>query len=170
MNKLMTPLLATLLALATQLSAAEPESAFGLAPSATPQLQPAAAPSNLPLIPEAPQPAEKAGKGDEPKGGDKTAMAEDKLKKKIALRQAKMKAERDPALQALKTQALEAPTDFEQRKLYIDYYTALVDRIVKFNPGMTKEEIDMLRGQYTGRFFQVRVEPTVDPATFRTKH
>ncbi|MEI9893480.1 MAG: hypothetical protein WDN28_06165 [Chthoniobacter sp.] len=149
MKKLTTPLLATLLALSTRLPAADPESAFGLAPSAAPQLQPAT-PSNLPLIPDSPQPADKAAAANPQNGGDKTAMAEDKLKKKIALRQAKMKAERDPGLEALKVQALEAPTDFEQRKLYTDYYTALIARIVKFNPGMTKEEIDELKVLYTG--------------------
>jgi hypothetical protein len=166
MNKLTTSLLAALLALSTRLPAADPESAFGLAPSAAPQLQPAA-PSNLPLIPETPEPADKAGKAGSPPAEDKTAMAEDKLKKKIALRVAKMKAERDPGLQALKLQAIAAPTDFEQRKLFTDYYTTLVDRIAKLNPGMTKEEIDLLRTQYTGRFTQVRIAPTIDPATFR---
>ncbi|MDR3405639.1 MAG: hypothetical protein P4L99_24300 [Chthoniobacter sp.] len=166
MNKLTTSLLAALLALSARLPAADPESSFGLAPSAAPQLQPAA-PSNLPLIPETPEPADKAGKADDKPMSDKTAMAEDKLKKKIALRVAKMKAERDPKLQAIKDQAIAAPTDYEQRKLFVDYYTALIERIVKFNPGMTKEEIDLLRGQYTGRFIQARVAPTIDPATFR---
>jgi len=168
MNKLTTSLLAALLALSTRLPAADPESAFGLAPSAAPQLQPAA-PSNLPLIPESPEPADKPAKAGSPTAEDKTAMAEDKLKKKIAFRTAKMKAERDPGLQALKLQAIAAPTDFEQRKLFTDYYNALVDRIAKFNPGMTKEEIDTLRAQYTNRFTQVRIAPTIDPATFRTQ-
>jgi len=169
MNKLTTPVIAAFLALAARLPAAEPESSFGLAPAAAPQLQPAT-PSNLPLIPEAPQAPEKADRPAVQPGGDKTAIAEDKLKKQIALRQAKMKAERDPALQAIKDQAIAAPTDFEQRKLFVDYYTALVDRIVKFNPGMTQAEIDELKSLYTRRFIQVRVAPTIDPATFRTKH
>lgn len=175
MTKLTTPLLATLLALSAsaRLTAAEPESAFGLAPSTAPQVLPSS-PSNLPLIPESPEPIEKpstkpsAGSVDLPHG-DKTTMAEDQLKKHIALRQAKTKAEREPDLVALKQQAIVAPTDFEQRKIYIDYYTALVARIAKYNPGMKKEDIDALKVQYTGRFFQVRIAPTIDPATFRTQ-
>ena len=173
MKKLTTPLLTALLALSasSRLAAAEPESAFGLAPSAAPQIQPSA-PSSLPLIPESPEPLEKPAKADKPATAtatDRTAVAEDLLKKKIALRQARMKAERDPKLQAVWQQALDAKTDFEQRKIFIDYYTSLVDRIVKFNPGMTKAEIETLRTQYTGRFFQVRIAPTIDPAIARAQ-
>ena len=172
MMKLTTPLLATVLALSAsaRLTAAEPESAFGLAPSGTPQVLPP--PSSLPLIPESPEPIEKPStkpsvtRADLPRG-DKTSLAEDQLKKHIALREAKTKAERDPALMALKQEAIVAPTDFEQRKLFIDYYTALVQRIAKYNPSMTKEEVALLKTQYTGRFIQVRLEPTIDPATFR---
>ncbi|TCO91996.1 hypothetical protein EV701_107278 [Chthoniobacter flavus] len=187
MKKLTTPLLATLFALsaAGRLTAADPDSAFGLAPSAAPQLpqvNPAPAPApatSLPLIPEAPQqslekptnPAATATGDAATKAakslGDKTAAEEDKLKKKIALQQAKTKAARDPELQAIYKQALAAPTDFEQRKLFIDYYNGLVDRMAKFNPKLAKEEVAALRSQYTGRFFQTRIAPTIDPATFR---
>lgn len=179
MKKLTTPLLVTLLALsaASRLAAADPESSFGLAPSPAQQLPPPA-PSSIPLIPEAPtqaleKPAGQSSSTDQPGTapakplGDKTAMEEDKLKKMIALRQAKTKAERDPALQAINHEALIAHTDFEQRKLFLDYYNGLVDRIAKFNPTMTKEEVATLRAQYTGRFIQVRLQPTIDPATFR---
>jgi len=177
MKKLTTPLLATLAALSASvgLTAAEPESSFGLAPSEPPQQLPPAAPSSLPLIPESLEPVAKPSTrpstkpSDDLPRGDKTSVAEDQLKKHIALRQAKTKAEREPELVALKQQALVAPTDFEQRKIYIDYYTKLVDRIAKYSPGMKKEDIDLLRVQYTGRFFQVRIAPTIDPATFRTQ-
>ena len=179
MKKLTTSLFATLLALSAsgRLSAAEPESSFGLAPSAAPQL-PATSSPGLPPIPEAPQqslekPVDRSGGTEQGTSkpakplGDKTAMAEDKLKKEIALRQAKTKAERDPNLQAIYAQALAAHTDFEQRKLFLDYYNGLVERIVKFNPGMTKEEVDTMRALYTNRYLQVRIRPTIDPATFR---
>lgn len=179
MKKLTTSLFATLLALSAtgRLATAEPDSSFGLAPSAAPQIPPASSPG-LPLIPEAPQQSlekptdQSSGAGQSstkaPKPlSDKTAMAEDKLKKEIALRQAKTKAQRDPALQALFAQALAAHTDFEQRKLFLDYYNGLVDRIVKLNHGMTKEEVDSMRALYTNRFVQVRIRPTIDPATFR---
>jgi hypothetical protein len=178
MKKLTTPLLATLIALSAsvRLSAADPASTFGLAPSAEPQLNPApAAPSNLPLIPESPEPLEKpstkpgATKSDVPHSSDKTAMEEDRLKKQIAFRQAKTKAEREPELMALKAQAIQAHTDFEQRKLFIDYYTRLVDRIVKYNPGMKKEDIAAVRERYTGRFFQTRIAPTIDPVVARAQ-
>lgn len=180
MKKLTTSLFATLLALsaAGRLTAAEPESSFGLAPSTAPQIPPASSPG-LPLIPETPQqslekPVDQSGGTDQPSTkpakplGDKTAMAEDKMKKEIALRQAKTKAERDPAMQALFAQALAAHTDFEQRKLFHDYYNDLVDRIVKFcTTKLTKEEVDAMRALYTNRFEQVRIRPTIDPATFR---
>lgn len=182
MKKLTTPLLAAVLALSASagLSAAEPESAFGLAPATEPQILPAPAtpesPSNLPLIPETPDSVAKPKAGQSSKTapglpqGDKTAMAEDKTNKQIALRKAKNKAEREPDLMALKVQALEAPTDFEQRKIFIDYYTKLVDRIAKYSePKLKKEDIDTLKSSYTGRFYQTRVAPTIDPATFRTQ-
>lgn len=173
MKKLTTPLLATLAALSASagLTAAEPQSSFGLAPSETPQQLPPAAPSSLPLIPETLEPVQKPSTkpADNLPRGDKTSLAEDQLKKHIALRQAKTKAEREPDLMALKQQAIVATTDFEQRKIFIDYYSKLVDRIAKYSPGMKKEDIDLLRAQYTGRFFQVRIEPTIDPATFRTQ-
>jgi hypothetical protein len=172
MKTLTTPLLATLLVLSARLVAAEPESSFGLAPSPAPQLAPA---SNLPLIPEPVQPVEKpkgkaapAGEADKTRG-DKTAMAEDKLKRNIQLRQAKTKAEREPALQALKAQALEASTDYEQRKLFIDYYTRLCDRIAKYDPALKKEDIATLKQNYTGRYLQTRIAPTIDPDSFRTQ-
>ncbi|HSI11937.1 MAG TPA: hypothetical protein VK961_07825 [Chthoniobacter sp.] len=173
--KLTTPLLATLLALSAsgRLTAAEPESSFGLAPATQQQLPPPVN-SSLPLIPESPEPIEKPSTkpgATQPAlpSGDKTSLAEDHLKKHIALREAKTKAERDPALIALKQQAIEAPTDFEQRKLFIDYYSGLVLGIAKYNPSMTKEDIALLKAQYTGRFIQVRLAPTIDPATFRTQ-
>jgi hypothetical protein len=177
MKKLTTPLLATLVALSASagLSAAEPQSAFGLAPSAEPQLQPAPAPSNLPLIPETPEPSlvKPTTGGNTTKNtlptGDRTTMAEDKLKKQIALRQAVTKAERDPELVALKAQAIEAHTDFEQRKLFIDYFNRLAERIAKYNPGMKKEDIAALKEHYTGRFVQTRIAPTIDPVIARAQ-
>jgi hypothetical protein len=121
-----------------------------------------------------PQPAEKPGApaartADVPHG-DKTSVAEDELKKRILLRQARVKAEREPDLQALKTKALAARTDFEQRKVFIEYYTGLVERMGKFEPGLKKEDLDELKRMYTGRFVQTRLAPTIDPAIARAKH
>ncbi len=163
MKRLPTFLFATLLALSAsgKLAAADPESAFGLAPTPPAQNPP---PQSVPLIPDGLQPVEK------PKDSttkDRTSMAEDKLRKRIQFRQVEAKVEREPDLQALKARAEAAPTDFEQRKLYIDYYTAFCDRMTKFDKTLKKEDVDALRVSYTGRFYQTRIAPTVDPATFR---
>jgi hypothetical protein len=170
MKRLSTPLIATLLALCAsfRLPAAEPESSFGLAPSAAPQVQPSSA---IPLIPDAIDPATKPAKAaDQPMGGDKTSVAEDRLKKRIQLRQVLTKVEREPDLQAIKVRALAARTDFEQRKIFLDYYTAFCDRIPKFDKTIPKEDIDALRTSYTARFYQSRISPTIDPAIARAQH
>ena len=172
MKKLTTPLLATLLALSTRLGAADPDSAFGLAPSAAPQLAPASAPAapSIPLIPETLQPADKPDKGADQAQKDRTAVAEDKMKHRIQVRLARNKAEREPDLQALKAKAYAAPTDYEQRKLFIEYFTALAERMGKVDPALKKEEVEGLKSQYAGPYYQTRISPTVDPETFRTKH
>lgn len=172
MKKLTTPLLATLLALSVRLTAAEPDSAFGLAPSAGPRLSPAPPPGapGIPLIPETVQPAEKPDKGADRPQKDRTAVAEDKMKHRIEVRLARNKAEREPDLQALKAKAYAARTDYEQRKLFIEYFTALADRMGKIDPALRKEEIEELKARYSGPYYQVRISPTVDPDTFRTKH
>jgi hypothetical protein len=183
MNKLTTLLPATLLALACQLAAAEPESSFGLAPSSSPQLapgtpQPAAAPapaaaaaapaSSIPLIPDSLQPTEKPKP---PKmQGDRTALSEDKLKHKIEIRLAKNKAEREPDLIALKAQAYAAPTDFEQRALFTRYYKSLAERMGKMDRAILQPEIEELKARYSAEYYQFRISPTVDPETFRNKH
>jgi len=173
MKKLTVPLLATLVALSPRLAAAEPESTFGLAPSPVPQLAPApAAPSapSIPLIPEAAPSLEKPAQATSLPQSDRTAVAEDKMKHKIELRQARNKAEGEPDLMALKAKALAAPTDYEQRKLFIDYFTALAERMGKFDPALKKEEITALKSLYTGQYIPSHVSPTIDPATFRTMH
>jgi hypothetical protein len=53
------------------------------------------------------------------------------------------------------------------RKLYIDYYNGICDLVAKIDPTITKGELDSLRNAYVGRYIQNRIEPTVDPATFR---
>lgn len=178
MKKLTTPLFATVLALATRLAAAEPESAFGLAPAPAPSIAPASpppassAPSSpgIPLIPDSTQSLEKPAQNPAQSQPDRTAAAEDKIKHRVEVRLARNKAERDPDLQALKAKGYAATTDFEQRKLFIAYFALLVERMGKVDPALKKEELDALRSQYASAFLQVRVSPTVDPATFHTKH
>jgi hypothetical protein len=175
MKKLTTPLFAAALALVAsgQLASADPESAFGLAPSPAPALGPTPAPApspGLPLIPDSLQPADKPGTkpgatpGSTPK--DRTTLTEDELKHRVILRLARAKAERDADLQALLDKAIAARTEYESRNWYIAYYTGLVDRMAKYEPSLKKEEIDQLKSHYTGPYFQVRIAPTIDPATF----
>jgi hypothetical protein len=173
MQKL-TLLTATALAaflLAGPVAVAEPESTLGLAPSASPQLQPDApsappssAPTDSPLIPQiVPGVTGKA----QYKNMNKTEVSEDKLKKLVQWRVATAKAERDPNLQAIKARALVAKTDFEQRKIFIDYYNGLFDLIAKIDPTLTKEEVAQKKAIYASRFVQGRVAPTIDPAIAR---
>ena len=172
MKRLTTLLFTTLAAFigAGQLAAAEPESSFGLAPSTAPQAAPTEPATDSPLIPEAlskPLTKEEA-KAAAYKGVDKTAAAEDKLDKLIELRVATAKAERDPGLQAIKARALVARTDYEQRAIYIDYYTKLYDLIAKIDPKIKKEDIEQKKAMHTARFFQTRVEPTSAPKVARS--
>ena len=92
------------------------------------------------------------------------------MKHKIELRQARNKAENEPDLQALLMKAYTAPTDFEQRKYFVDYFTGLAERMGKFDPALRKEEIEELKARYASGFYQTRISPTVNPETFRTKH
>jgi hypothetical protein len=174
MKKLTTPLFATLLVLSVRLAAADPESAFGLAPSAAPQLAPAPPPAvpaapSIPLIPDSLPSVEKPAKAAGQPAHDRTAVAEDKLKHRIELRQARNKAENAPDLQALRAKAYAAPTDFEQRALFVEYFTSLAERMGRIDPALKKEEIEELKSRYAGQYYQTRISPTVNPATFRTK-
>ena len=152
-----------------QLSAADPQSSFGLAPSAPPPA-PAETTSDSPLIPEIaptkPLTREEA-KAAAYKGMNKTEVSEDKLRQRIQWRAATAKAERDPGLQAIKAKALAARTDYEQRQIFIDYYTKFFDLVAKIDPKLPKAEIDTKKAMYTARFTQGRVAPTIDPAVAR---
>ena len=183
MKRLTTLLSATLAAFfaTCPLRAADPESSFGLAPSAAPQLpSPSVTPapatdapsstapfSDVAPVPEPAATPRKLTKEEEYAGMDKTAVAEDKLRKLIQIRVATAKAERDPDLQAIKARIPLARTDYEQRKIYIQYYTKLYDLIGKMDPKLKKEDLDIKRDQYNTRFIQGRVAPTIDPAVAR---
>lgn len=185
MKRLPTLLLATLAAsfVACPLPAAEPGSSFGLAPSAAPQLPAAPATDapaattpaattpapDVPAVPEAAEPPRKLTKEEQYAGMDKTAVAEDKRRKLMQYRVATVKAERDPGLQAIKARALVARTDFEQRKIFIEYYTKLYELIGKMDPTIKKDELAQKRDLYIARFVQGRVAATIDPAIARAK-
>ena len=173
MKKLPPLVFAALLALSTagQWALAEPGSSFGLAPSAPPPVDPASPAAGLPLIPDSLTPPDKSAKpGEPPKGADKTALAEDKLRKRIQIRQAEAKAERDPELQAIKARAAVAPTFYEQRNLYIDYYTKLCDRMAVIDKTILKADIETMKNSYTSRFIQNHIAPTIAPDVARAQH
>ena len=186
MKRLTTSLFAalTVLFVPGQLLAADPDSSFGLAPSAAPQIPapavpqisappaeqtPASSATDSPLIPEvtpAAAPSTTDGTKAQYQGMNKTEVAEDKLHNRVQWRNATAKAERDPGLQAIKARALAARTDFEQRAIFVDYYNKLFDLIAKIDPTIKKEELDRKKGMYASRFVQGRVAPTIDPASF----
>jgi hypothetical protein len=172
--------LATLFALAIRLAAADPQSNFGLVPAPPESLQPSSpgsAPSGVPLIPDSlpatDKPSPEAGKAS---GGlektarpNQTVVEEDKLHERIKYRKAMTRALRDPGLNAIKEQALNSKTDFEYRKHFIDYYNGLFNLVEKIDKTLNHDEMEVMRRACTGRYFQARMEPTVDPATFRKK-
>jgi hypothetical protein len=167
---------ATLFALAasSQFAAADPQSAFGLAPTSESlqPSQPAQAPqpsTGNPLIPEAVQPLEKAAADAAKQKDNQTVIEDDKLHKRVKIRQALTKAQRDPHLQAIMARAYKVDTDFEQRQIFIDYYNGLCALVLKIDPTLNKDDVEAMRKLYTGRYYEARIAPTVDPATFRKK-
>lgn len=143
---------------------AEPASSFGLAPSAPPE-----APSGSPasLMPEGLPPLDKSplGKGEKNRP-DKTAIAEDALRKRIKLREVKTKALRDPAIQAEWEKSLVARTDYEKRAILTNYYKLLAERMLKID-GTLKTEIEALKDSYISDVTQKRVAPTEPPKAAR---
>jgi hypothetical protein len=166
-----------LLAAATQVTAADPQSSFGLAPAAPPPLQPApAAPPNIGLMPDAPQSVDKpewstgpsvAGAKLDKAKSNQTLLEDDKLRKKIQFRKAMTKALRDPGLQAVLTKTYTAKTDFEYRKWSIEYYNGLYDLVEKIDKTLDHDETEALRKASTNRFLESRIQGAVDPNTFR---
>jgi len=162
------------LAASSRLAAADPQGSFGLAPAAPEPLQPSQSPqtpqpsSDVPLIPDGVQPADKAAAAAAIKP-NQTVLEDDNLHKRIKLRKALTKAQRDPGLQATLAKAYQVNTDFEQRKIFIDYYNGLCDLVRKIDPTLDHDSIEALRKVYTGRYYEARIAPTVDPATFRKK-
>jgi hypothetical protein len=159
---------ALLAAFASQCFAAEaPSSAFGLTPAKQDSLLPSGA-GELPLMPE-------NTPGSDPSASNKkekvsaTDAAEDALRQRIQLREAKTKAKRDPALQALWAQGLAARTDYEQRAIWKDYYRQLYTLMGKIDKTLKKETLDSLFNEDISRYKQSRIAPTEPPAAVRTK-
>ncbi len=167
MKKLPAYFFATLLAATAplRLSAQEAPSAFGLTPARPDSLLPEGQ-AGLPLIPESMPPLEEAPQARKPKREKQSATtaAEDALRSRIKLRQAKTKAQSDPELQALWDSQFKARTDYEQRAILTEYYTRLWARIAKIDKTINKEEITAQTKRYISNYAQTRIAPTEPPA------
>ena len=146
-----------------------------LMPSKPAQLIPP--PIDLPLIPEMPIPQDRPPRRGvespiKPKRDSATAAAEDELKQRVRLREARTKALRDPAVQAEWARANEVKTDYEKRAALTSYYKLLYGRIAKIDSSL-KAPADKLLKQSLAEFEQTRIAPTqpppgvADPATAR---
>lgn len=134
-----------------------------LMPSKPAQLLPP--PAGLPLIPEIPMPQERPRQStvESPiKRRDSTAEAEDQIKLRIRMREAKTKAQRDPALQAEWDRSNEVKTDYEKREVLKGYYKLLAARMAKIDPTL-KEAIEKQTKESLSRLEQTRIAPTQAP-------
>ena len=137
-----------------------------LMPSRPSQLLPA--PTGLSLIPEVPLPPEPS----RPRGVESpirkrdsaTANAEDLIKQRIRMREAKTKAQRDPAVQAEWDRAAAVRTDYEKREALKGYYRLLYGRMAKVDPAL-KPAIDKQLQESLSQLGQTKIAPTQPPAT-----
>jgi hypothetical protein len=127
-------------------------------------------PADLPLIPEIPIPQDRPPRQPsvpspiKPKKDSATAAAEDELKQRIRLREARTKALRDPAVQAEWARAQEVKTDYERREALRSYYKMLYGRMVKLDSSL-KAPADKLLKQSLATLDQDHIAPTQPPAT-----
>lgn len=136
-----------------------------LMPSKPAQLIPP--PIDLPLIPEMPIPQDRPSRRGvespiKPKRDSATAAAEDELKQRVRLREARTKALRDPAVQAEWARANEVKTDYEKRAALTSYYKLLYGRMAKIDVSL-KAPADKLLKQSLAQFAQTRIAPTQPP-------
>ena len=123
-------------------------------------------PAGLSLIPEMPQPSEKS----RPRPVESpiktrssvTADAEDLVKQHVRLREAKTKAQRDPAVQTEWERAAAVRTDYEKRDVLKGYYRLLYGRMAKLEPTL-KTPIDQQLQEALARLDQTRIAPTQPP-------
>lgn len=137
-----------------------------LMPSKPAQLLPP--PTGLSLIPEMPLPPEKSRprsvESPIKKRDSATADAEDLVKQRIRLREAKTKAQRDPAVQAEWDRAAAMRTDYEKREVLKGYYKLLYGRMAKIDPTL-KAPIETQLQQSLSQLEQTKIAPTQPPAT-----
>jgi len=125
-------------------------------------------PAGLPLIPEVPLPTDLPPRGRSTESPIKrrdsvTADAEDAVKQRIRIREAKTKAQREPAVQAEWDRANGLRTDFEKRDALKSYYRLLYGRMIKIDPSL-KAPVDTLLQQSLARLEQTKIAPTQPPS------
>ncbi|MGB8167667.1 MAG: hypothetical protein WCF18_09275 [Chthoniobacteraceae bacterium] len=157
-------LLALLVAAVPVLTAQEPSPAkpgrLQVAPAAASSAPMPAAEPEVTLIPEqvpqnvkpapAPQPEEKKSK---------TEQSAEELMERIHFREAKVKAERDPKVQAEWESATKAKTDYDKREALKRYYTLLYSRILKLD-GSVRKTAELRQAAALRRLQQTRIDPT----------
>ena len=93
-----------------------------------------------------------------------TADAEDLVRQRIRMREAKTKAQREPAVQAEWDRAAAMKTDYEKREVLKGYYRLLYGRMAKIDPTL-KTSADQQLQESLGRLEQNHIAPTQPPST-----
>lgn len=135
-----------------------------LAPAAAPAAPASAIEPEVTLIPEqVPQNAKPAPEP-KPEAKSKTEANAEELIERIRLREAQVKALRDPQVQAEWDRAAKAKTDHEKRESLKRYYKLLYARILKIDSSV-KKTADLREHAALRRLEQTRIDPTepLDP-------
>jgi hypothetical protein len=88
------------------------------------------------------------------------AGEEEERKNKVLYREARTKAEKDPAITSLREKAETAKTFEAERAAYREYYRALFRKIRQLDKSLAKK-CDLLEKTYLARLAQTRIEPTI---------
>ena len=122
----------------------------------------------LSLIPEIPMPPDRSrprtGESPIKKRDTTTADAEDLVRQRIRMREARTKAQRDPAVQAEWDRATAVKTDYEKREAMKSYYRMLYGRMARIDASL-KTPIDQQLQESLARLEQRHLAPTQPPAT-----
>jgi hypothetical protein len=161
--KRITAFLAILAVALPALTAQEPSltkpGRMQVAPGAAPAAPAPAVEPEVTLIPEQipqnakPAPAPKA------EAKSKTEENAEELMERIHFREAKVKAEREPKVQAEWESAKKAKTDYDKREALKRYYTLLYARILKID-GSVKKTAELRQAAALRRLQQTRIDPT----------
>jgi hypothetical protein len=142
-----------------QVKPVEPPAAVAPTPAVEPevtlipeQVPPPSKPAT-PATPDAPKEKKSA-----------TEQSSEELQERIHFREARIKALRDPKVQAEWDRAGKSRTDLEKREALKSFYTLLYDRIVAIDPTVKKTS-DLRRDSSLRRLQQTRIDPTepLDP-------